>query len=157
HIGYQVGVDDRTLRFRRAEKAPTAATAQEWGSGLLSFRVRLSAVYQPNEVHVRGWDPQAKRAVVGKATRPEHASKVGDAKNGGAVAEQAFGAAATLIVTDQPVSDQNEATQMAQALLDQQSGDYLTAEGRCLGEPSIRAGRTIKIDNMGQRLSGTYF
>jgi uncharacterized protein involved in type VI secretion and phage assembly len=157
HIGYQVGVDDRTLRFRRAEQAPPAATAQEWGAGLLSFRMRLTAVYQPNEVHVRGWDAQTKRAVVGKATRPEHASRVGDAKNGGAVAEQAFGSAATLIVTDQPVSDKNEATQMAQALLDQQTGDYLTAEGRCLGEPSIRAGRTIEIGNMGKRLSGTYF
>lgn len=157
HIGYQVGVDDRTLRFRRSEQAPQAATGQEWGAGLLSFRVRLTAVAQPSEVQVRGWDPHMKRAVVGKASRPAHASRVGDGKNGGAVAEQAFGSASTLIVTDQPVSDQGEATQMAQALLDQQTGDYMTAEGRCLGEPSIRAGRTIEIANLGRRLSGTYF
>jgi uncharacterized protein involved in type VI secretion and phage assembly len=156
-IGYQMSVEDRTLRFRRAEQSPPAAKAQEWGATLLSFQVRLSAVAQADEVQVRGWDPQLKQAIVGTAKRPVHASALGGPKNGGEAAQQAFGAPAALIVTDLPVGTQAEAELYAQALLDEHTGDYLTAEGRALGEPSLRAGSTVAIENLGKQFKGRYF
>ncbi|HWQ15201.1 MAG TPA: VgrG-related protein [Roseiflexaceae bacterium] len=156
-LGYQASVDGRTLRFRQADSAPQQGPALEWGVSLLSFRARFSAAAQPNEVQVRGWDPQAKRAVVGRAARPAAPSRIGDGKNGAAAAEQAFGSAATVVVSDRPVRAQDEANRIAQAVLDDMAGDYLTAEGRCLGEPGLRAGRLVQIANLGTRLSGTYF
>jgi uncharacterized protein involved in type VI secretion and phage assembly len=156
-IGYQVVVEDRTLRFRSADASAPQAPPLEWGVSLLAFRARLTAVAQPNEVQVRGWDPQAKRAVVGKATRPAEPSRIGDGRTGAAAAQQAFGAAATFVITDQPVRAQDEANRLAQAVLDDMTGDYLNAEGRALGQPELRAGRQVKIESLGKRLSGTYF
>jgi phage protein D/phage baseplate assembly protein gpV len=156
-IGYQIVVDDRTLKFRRAEGSPPKAQAQDFGPTLLSFRARVTAAAQPNEVQVRGWDPKAKRAVVGKAASPAQPTKIGLDKNGGELAKTAFGAPATVTITDQPVRDQAEADKLAQAILDELAGDYLAAEGVCRGEPSVKAGALVEIKNVGSRLSGTYF
>jgi uncharacterized protein involved in type VI secretion and phage assembly len=155
--GYQAVVDDQTLRFRRMDAAPQIAPARVWGDTLFEFRARLSAVAQPSEVIVRGWDPKAKRAVVGKATRAGRPSQIGDGKTGADAAEQAFGSPATVVVTDRPVRTTEEADRLAQAILDDLTGDYLTAEGRGLGEPDLRAGRSVEIANLGKTLSGRYF
>lgn len=156
-IGYGVTVHGQTLRFRRVEAAPPQVPAQEWGVSLSSLRVRLSAAAQPNEIQVRGWDHQAKRALVGKASAPTQTGHVGDGANGGVVAQQSFGAAATVCVTDRPVSTQSEADHMAQAVLDELAGDYLQAEGTCQGEPTLRAGTQVEVKGVGRRLHGTYF
>lgn len=156
-IGYSVGVDEQTLRFRRMAGAPPQAPPQEWGVALQSFRVRLTAVAQPNEVQVRGWDPKTKRALVGRAQQAAQPSRIGDGTSGGAAAQRSFGAAATLHVTDQPVTTQAEADHLAQAVLDDIAANYLQAEGICTGEPALRAGTQVEVKGVGRRLHGTYF
>ena len=156
-IGYRVVVEGRKLVFRRFEGTPLAAPALEWGNSLRSFRVRMTAVAQPSEVQVRGWDPQAKRAIVGKATTPAQPTKIKVEGNGGAAAAKAFGAPATITVTDQPVRTRDEADRLAQAVLDDVAGEYLRAEGVCAGEPTLRAGTQVAITGVGKRLEGTYF
>jgi phage protein D/phage baseplate assembly protein gpV len=155
--GFQVVVEERKLRFRPAEKSPPAAPDLDFGQNLLSFRARITAARQPSEVHVRGWDPSTKKAIVGKATSAAQASSIGDGKKGGEAAKAAFNGAATLVVTDQLVMTAAEATSYAQAILDDENSDYLTAEGRCLGEPGLRAGHMVKVTNAGKRMSGSYF
>ncbi|HEX6289750.1 MAG TPA: VgrG-related protein [Herpetosiphonaceae bacterium] len=156
-IGYSITADERKLRFRRAEASPPAAPAQEWGLSLRTFRVRLTAIAQPNDVQVRGWDPKMKRAIVGKATQAAKPSQIGDGKTGGEAAQESFGSAATLTVTNQPVRTQGEADYLAQATLDELSGGYLVAEGLCNGEPALKAGTTVEISGVGTRLGGKYF
>ncbi|HMO59583.1 MAG TPA: VgrG-related protein [Roseiflexaceae bacterium] len=156
-VGFQVVVDDRTLRFRRTDTSPAAAPAQEWGENLLSFRTRLTTAAQPTEVHVRGWDPKAKKAIVGKAQRPAQPSQIGESQPGGKLGEAAFGSPSIVTITDRPVRTQSEADRMAQAILNQLSGDYLAAEGVSLGNPGLRAGNQVEIKNIGTRLSGKYF
>ncbi|NWF78431.1 MAG: VgrG-related protein [Chloroflexi bacterium] len=156
-IGYQVRVDGRTLHFRRATARPPQAPALAWGDRLTSFRVRLAAAAQPGEVQVRGWDPSARRPILGVARAPSAPPQVNEDQTAGQVAERTFGNPATLVVSEHPVASQGEAERLAQAILDQVGGDYLTAEGECRGEPALRAGVTITIGNLGRRLSGTYF
>jgi len=155
--GCQIVVDDKTLRFKPADAAPPAGPELTWGATLLAFRARMSAVAQPNEVEVRGWDPAAKRALVGKATKAAAPSKPKAGADGGKAAQRAFGDAATVFVSDRPVRTQREAEKLAQAILDARSGDYLAAEGLCFGEPELRAGREVTIGGLGERLSGSYF
>lgn len=155
-IGYSVVVEERKLRFRRVEVSPPSAPKQEWGQSLRSFRVRLTAIAQPNDVQVRGWDPKMKRAIVGKAARAAKPSEIGDGKTGGEAA-QPFGAQATVTVTNQPVRTQGEADHLAQATLDEHSGNYLTAEGLCNGEPALKAGTIVEITGVGTRVGGKYF
>lgn len=156
-IGYRVRVDGKKLRFRQSEVAPPTAPMQDWGESLLAFRTRMTAVAQPNEVEVRGWDVKTKRALVGKASQAAKPSTVGDGKSGGDVAKTSFGSKATVMVTDQPVETQGEANNLAQAVLDQMSGDYLAAEGLCYGEPGLKAGTLVEVKGVGKQLSGKYF
>lgn len=156
-IGYRIAVEGRKLKFRKVEEAPLEAPAQEWSKTLFSFRTRRTAVAQANEVQVRGWDHKTKQAIVGRASSVTNPHQVGDRKNGGQVAQQAFGSAAKLTICDQPVSTQGEADKLAQAVLDQLGANYLSAEGMCLGEPALRAGKLVEIKGVGQRLGGKYF
>lgn len=155
-LGFCLVVEDRTLKFRRAEAAPPQAPAQEWGVNLLSVRTRQTAVSQPSEVQVRGWDPAAKRAIVGRASRATHASQAGDRASAASVAERAFGGAATLCVTDRPVATQGEADRLALAVLDEVADDYLSVEAVCRGDPALRAGAKAELKGAGRRVSGAY-
>lgn len=155
-LGFCLTVEDRTLKFRRAEAAPPQAPAQEWGRTLLSIHSRQTAVAQPSEVQVRGWDPVTKRAIVGRSSRATHASQAGDRASAASAAERAFGGAATLHITDQPVASQSEADKLAQAVLDEVADDYLSVEAVCRGDPALRAGAKVELKGAGRRVSGTY-
>jgi uncharacterized protein involved in type VI secretion and phage assembly len=37
------------------------------------------------------------------------------------------------------------------------AGDYLAAEGSCLGEPELRAGTLVELTGVGRRLAGSYY
>lgn len=156
-VGYQVLADGQKLKFVKADTAPPAAPAQEWGVTLHSFSARLSAVAQPNTVKVQGWDPKLKQAIVGTASTPAVPSTIGYGKNGGQAAQTAFGSTATVVISDIPVGTQAEATSLAQATLDRMAGDHLAAEGQCLGEAGLKAGTTVQITGVGTKFSGTYF
>lgn len=127
----------------------------EWGKSLRSFRPRLGAARQVGEVIVRGWDPQTKRAIVGRAQQAQGVPQVGLDKSGGDTATGAFGAA-KMVVTDRPVHSQQDADDLARSVCDEIGGEFLEADGVCFGVPTLRAGKTISIPNIGKRFSGKY-
>ncbi len=156
-IGYHVYFGNNKVKFRPADETPPAAPALIWGKSLLSFRARLSSVGQPSSVEVRGWDPSTKKAIVGTASTATDPNKVDDKKTGPKVADTAFTASKKLTIVNQPVGTQKEATDMAQSVLDEMAVDFVEAEGVCLGEPKLLAGKTVEIQEMGTRFAGKYF
>ena len=76
--GFDCRVDGDTLLFKEppvstdgpepGEPTDAGGTTLVWGVNLMEFRARMSAVAQVSEVEVRGWDPKAKEAVIGKGT-----------------------------------------------------------------------------------------
>jgi phage protein D len=156
-IGYRVYAADGKLHFKTGEESPPAAPNLAWGEDLISFQARLSAVAQANEVEVRAWDPSSKQAIVGTASTPGNPHAIGFGKTGGAAAQTAFSGAAKVSVTNRPVATQGEATKLAQSVLDQLSGDFLSAEGVCIGNPNVRAGKTVTLSGIGTRFGGKYF
>lgn len=155
-VGHCLTVENRTLKFRPAESSPPEAPVQEWGVNLMSVRTRQTAIAQPSEVQVRGWDPAAKRAIVGRASSATHASQVGDRQSAASAAQRAFGGAATVHITDQPVASQDEANKLAQAVLDEIADDYYYLEAETIGDPALRAGVKVELKGVGRRVSGSY-
>lgn len=154
--GYCIVVDGRTVQFVPDDQRIATAPIQEFGQTLLSFRARVTVTAQANEVEVRGWDPSAKRPIVGNATAPTQHPAINNGATGGDSAKKAFSKAAKIIVCDQPVRTGQEAKTLAQAVLDELAGDYLSVEATCLGEPALRAGATVELKGIGKRFSGTY-
>jgi hypothetical protein len=64
---------------------------------------------------------------------------------------------ATVYSVNQPLDSQAEADSLAKALYDDLDGTFVEAEGTCLGDPSLKAGKTVKLPTLGERLSGDYY
>jgi phage protein D len=149
------------VRGKTLHCEPLRASGQpvtlERGTSLHEFRPRLTTLEQVDEVTVRGWDPDAKRDIVGEAQQGGVSPHVGESRSGGDLAHGAFSVSAKRLVTDRAIRTQTEADRLAQAELDRVSGRFIEAEGRCAGNPAIVAGSSIKVEQVGQRFGGTYF
>jgi phage protein D/phage baseplate assembly protein gpV len=154
-IGYEFFVNDKSLCFRKPpENAETIEL--EWGKNLRNFRPHLTLVEQVDEVIIKGWDPKNQRSITGQAKRGRAEPKTGQQQSGGQQAASAFNSARRVVV-DRVVHSQAEADTMAQALLDEISGAFLEAEGLCVGQPDLCAGKSVKISSLGKKFNGTYF
>jgi uncharacterized protein involved in type VI secretion and phage assembly len=156
NTGYCITVDKRTVTFAPESQRTATSPLQEFGETLMSFRARVTVTAQANEVEVRGWDPSAKRPIVGNATTPSQHPAINNGATGGDSAKKAFSKAAKVVLCDRPVRDGQEAKTLAQAALDDLAGDYLSVEAICLGEPTLTAGATVELKGIGKRFSGTY-
>jgi phage protein D len=150
-IGFEVTVDGRKLNFRKPQQQDSAVSLT-WGTTLLSFRPRVSAIQQVSSVTVRGWDPVAAQTIVGQASTPELTSSIGLDRSKVA---SSFGDG-TVTVCDYPISTQQEADAVANGVAQRLASAYVEAEGVAIGDASLTAGTTVDISGVGDRFGGTY-
>jgi phage protein D len=123
---------------------------------LIDFKPELSTAQQVSEVTVKGWNPKTKTAISQTATREEIRTKGVGAKGGQAAIEKSFSECKE-IITDKPVSTDDEAKKLALASLDMIAKEMVKGNGATIGLPDLRAGGVVKMDGMGDRFSGRYF
>jgi uncharacterized protein involved in type VI secretion and phage assembly len=155
-VGYGVYVLGKKLCFKPLAHA-TQPIELRWGASLSEFRPRLTTVAQVNRVAVRGWDPRTRKEILGEVTPGTGMRDIGEKRGGDVMSKQAFNIDARLLVSAPPLNDQIAADQLARAVADQHAERFIEAEGACGGNPEIVAGRSVKIDALGNRFSGTYF
>lgn len=163
-IGHEVAVKDGKFEFRApkpATDAPAPKSEQaeplllRQGSDLIRFRAVVTSAEQVKEVQVRGWDVASKKALVGTApakTRSAQLSGTGVAPTDLA---KTFGDP-VYVATDVPFRIQSEVDAAAKALSEQIAGASAEFEGAARGNPKIRAGTAIAIDNLGAPFDGKY-
>jgi phage protein D len=155
-IQYEVFVQEKTLVFRPVANAESEILMLTMSNDLLEFYPRLSSMQLVSEVALRGWNPKEKKEILGKAKQGDEASTMGGQTSGAALVENAFDAAIGS-VGDQPVASQAEADQVAKARFNDMSLTLVTGEGICQGRTDLRAGKVIKIEEIGTRFSGRYY
>jgi phage protein D/phage baseplate assembly protein gpV len=153
-IGYECFVSEGKLYFRKPPANKPSGISLIWGQDLLSFQPRLSLAEQVDEVMVRGWDVQAKKAIVGRAQSGNLYPNIDEPKDGATWAG-AFGTG-KMVIVNQPVISQAEADNLAAARLDELSGSFVDAEGVAFRHPDVQAGRVIELQGLGKRFSGKY-
>jgi phage protein D len=154
-IGYELRVVGKELHFRKP--APEGSPVElEWGVKLKRFHPRLSVAEQVDGVEVRSWNVKNKDVLVGSATNGKSAPKVGESRAAGSVANGVWGSAKHL-VADAPAATLEEATVMAQAMLDDLTSSFIQATGECIGDPKLRVGASITVKGVGTRFGGTYY
>ncbi|QEC48464.1 VgrG-related protein [Baekduia soli] len=149
-IGFEFVVADEVAHFRRP--AADAEVELEWPVSLRSFRPRLTAVQQVQEVTLLAFDPKTDQAISSTATTPNQIARIGIDR--GSVAG-AFDGGAVHIATE-PVKNGAEADALAQALLDKLANGYIAADGIAPGNPRIRAGAAVAVKGVGTKFGGTY-
>lgn len=148
--GFQLWVAGRTLYFMRRRPAMPAVFAK--GVNLISFSTRLSTTGQVGEIEVRGWDPARKEPVSGRAFAARGGSGLKALSATGLA--QVLGAGAgkhkQVIHAQGEVSSRAEAQARADAAMLEQSSSLLSASGSVVGDPQLRVGSTVSLQNMGR-------
>lgn len=155
-IGFRLLVENDTLNFKRIPEEGSEVPTLEWGVNLSEFDAHLTTSSQASEVEVRGWDPQAKREIVGRATRAQDMPEVGEQRQGGQVTEAAFGAAGKRVMVNHTIGTQAEADALAQSLCEEMGGNFIQAEGVCGGNPRVAAGAIVELKGLSDRFTGRY-
>ena len=149
-----------TCTSRRATWTQSG-TAPEltWGTNLLSFRPRMTAVQQHDKASAYGWDPKTKAVITSTVTAPSSTPiRAGITAHGRRLRPRASSAARPRPTSPtMPVSSVDEAKAIAQALEDGINSEYVQAEGACLGNPAVMAGTLVDIKEVGTKFSGKYF
>ena len=161
-IGFEVAVSEGKLHFRKpvpSQDAPgqgsfqsTDPTQLVMERNLLEFRPRVSSSEQVSDFKVRGWDPQAKQAVVGSA--PAGTASVQLPATPGDLAQK-FGGH-TFTEVDHPLTTQREVDATARAIADQLGSAVAEAEGVARGDPKLRAGTAVSVNAVAPDFVGRY-
>lgn len=156
-IGFELFNQDGKLHFRKPN--PGDELNLKWLKDVSSFWVRMTSAEQVKEVEVRGWDYAEKRAIV-STKQSQSASVITNTKNGkGSETSTKFSGKPPTpkrIVVDQPVFKPKQADQIAQAMCDELGGQFICADANAEGNPKIRPGRVIKLEELGT-YSGKYY
>ncbi len=152
---YEVKVQGKKLLFRKKKSGGAEVDTLKWGETLSSFRPRLSTYGLVSEIQVRGWDPETKTEVVGKASSSDVGPKLGSAV-GVELATKAFGKA-TRTISDKAMRSATECEKYAKSCMAENSLDFVHGEGSCRGNSKLRAGTVVAIEGVGKRFEGKYF
>jgi uncharacterized protein involved in type VI secretion and phage assembly len=147
-VGYEVACIDEKIHFRKPGSGAGAPVSLEWGVNLKGFHPRATAVQQAKDVVVSGWDPKARRRVEATKSTASLDSKIALRRDGVTNGKHQ--------VTDRIVTSQAEADVLAQSTLDRLANAWLSADGRCVGNPNVRAGCKVQIKGVGTRFGGDY-
>jgi len=161
-IGFEVAVTEGKLHFRKpvsSQGAPGPGTTDstnplqlQANGNLLEFRPRVTSSEQVDDVKVRGWDPKAKRAVIGSAPAGTTSAQVAEAP---AALAGKFGSH-TFSEVDHPLTKQSEVDATAKAVADQIGSAVAEAEGVARGHPKLRAGTAVSISGVAAEFNGRY-
>lgn len=150
-----------TLHFVRPtdgrDSRPIRVYELVWGESLIEFSPVLTLSRQVASVTVHGWDPLIKEPITATATADDLPSNPGGGTSGPAAAAKIGGGGKEEAVVDAPVFSQQEAEELAKALLADRAYEFVTGSGRVIGLPDLRPGDNIRLLRLGQRFSGTYY
>jgi phage protein D len=155
--GYELQVSGKKLVFKPPPSTERTSVDLAWNSELKSLRATMTTGDQVKEVEVHGWDPVKKRSVVGIASRAQHLPELEEGNNnGGQVAQTAFNREAKMVVVREPVYSQEHADRLAQSILDELAGVFITAVGTAMGVPTLQLGSEVSLQSIGKQFTGKY-
>jgi phage protein D/phage baseplate assembly protein gpV len=153
--GFEFFVQDGKLNFRKPKVDESLEL--KWLKDVHSFQVRVSSAEQVSEVEVRGWDYSQKQPIVETANKGQVFTQT-EHGEGSQTSTSFKGKPPTpkMIVVDHPVFNAPEAKAIAQAVCDELGGEFVHADAEAEGNPKIRPGRVVKLNDLG-KYSGEYY
>ncbi|MEM1292817.1 MAG: VgrG-related protein, partial [Cyanobacteria bacterium P01_H01_bin.162] len=156
-LGFELFVRDGKLNFRRPQ-AKDEPLKLIWLKDVRSFHARVTSTEQVQSVEVRGWDYTTKTPIVSTAQSEQLITETDQEKTGSETSTVFDGMQQPpkLIVCDRPMFKRKEADVMAQSLCDELGGEFVVADARAEGNPEIRPGLQVELDEMGP-YTGKYY
>lgn len=153
-IGFELFFKDNQLHFRKP--VPGEVLQLEWLREIHSFRARVTSTEQVREVEVRGWDYMQKRPIVSKATVANVVTKTDSGQGRDHSGSFDSMPPPRMIVVDKPTFSEREASAIAQSVCNELGGQYVTADAKAEGNPDVRPGQVINLQDLGPH-TGEYY
>lgn len=156
-VGYRWWVEGRTLNFKK-RLPEVAGPTLTWGESILSLRVHSATADATAAVDVRSWNPDTQSDIASSFTPAASLDTIGTDAPGPTAVARDGSSLSTLnrFQASRPTDDDSAATAMAEGLADRASSRASILRGSALGDPDLQAGRTVRIEGVGDRLSGKY-
>lgn len=152
---YELAMKRDVLLFRPVANAGATTVTLSVSDDLLEFRPRMSLVALTS-VSVRGWNPKEKQPITASATRGDEVSTMAGRESAAKVAETLLATQVETVVRA-PLASQAEADQLAAARFNEAALEFVRGDGRVRGRTDVRAGRVIRLNDLGTRFSGDYY
>lgn len=159
-VGYDWWIDAGKLCFKPSPT--TAGPTLKFGDTLSDFRVRYSGAVKGTKVTVQGWNPETQQAVTGDdasalggGAMPAIGSNAPFATEGRTKAKSGW--AKELKTGAFIATTTTEAQAVAKALAQQADATEVFARGVALSTPTLVPGKAVKIENMGTKVTGSYY
>ena len=143
--------DNLALWFGPTRQVSDRTYLFEWGKNLTSLRASISTTRQVKKVVVLGWDRAKKAPIRGEATLDTPGLELP-----AAVRSLAAANGREEVVTDYVIADEQAANAKALELLGGIAARMIEVEGVIVGLPDVRAGRVVRIERVGDQLTGNY-
>ncbi len=153
---FEFFVFDKTLYFRAPASDEAPVLNLEWGKTLVSFSPEINLGGQVAEVEVRGWDARSKREIIGRARAGDEQGRDSSGQTGSELVNRVY----RQNVTERlrlPVNSQEEADQLAKAILNRCAEGLVRGNGESIGIPELLPGKNIKLGNLGKKFSKIYY
>jgi phage protein D len=155
---FEFYVDNKSkLRFGPPHDKSEGVVTLRWGESLLSFKPEANLAAQVSTVEVYGWDPNKKKAIVGKASAGDESGHDPNRQSGGQLLKAASAKKGAVLQLRQPVFTEAEARRRAEAVLNDHAKKFLTGEGESIGLPELLPDRNVTLGNLGEPFSKTYY
>ena len=140
------------LVFGPSDQIPDPTYVLEWGKTLSSLKATISTVRQVKKVTVFGWNRTTKQTVRGEASVEADGGSLTPT-----IRSLALASGREEVVVDHVVSTDQQARQKALQILGHLASQLIEVEGAVIGLPGLRAGRTVRLERLGEQLTGSYF
>lgn len=148
--GFFFWVEGNKLMFKRSRDRKEIRVAR--GKNLISFSTQLSTSGQTSAVEVRGWDAAQKRAFSARAEATQSQAYNTGLSATGQAQIKGIGSnrSERIIYADGEVGSIAEAQRLADAELAKQQRALFSIQGSTIGNPDIRTGNILILEEMGR-------
>ena len=155
-IGFELFVQDREMYFRKP--ASKEKLELKWLLNLSNFHVRVTSAEQVSEVEVKSWD-YTRKQLISATAKTEQGLTLSNKERGSSTSTKfdLYRKPPKMIVVDRPVATAKQADKMAQALCNELGGEFIYADAKAEGNPKIRPGKIVELQDMGDRFNGSYY
>lgn len=153
--GFQLSLAGRELYFGPSRPPSDTVVELAWGKELISFSPEINTSQAVSEVIVLGWDRNQRETIKGHARAGDEENRQDGSLTASQLAREIYGDIIK-VITDQPVTSNEEATQLAVSTLEQISSNLVQGSGETIGNPEIKPGASIHLSGLGEWFSGGY-
>jgi uncharacterized protein involved in type VI secretion and phage assembly len=163
-IGHEVVCVDGRLDLREPNDSATAPGSGDLdsedarqlvaGANLLHLRATVSGAEQVAEVQVRSWNYKAKEAIEGTAKATDGARGATAGEGAASLADRLSGG--TLVQPYLSMASEEVARHCAESLVEQLGSAAVELDGVVFGNPTLRAGVSVSLANVGAPFDGKY-